>query len=424
MIKKNLLNSLILVFLVVAVTGYEICRERSFLMQLSLSSDGHYLVSSHHGPYLMLWDLEKKRKKIISRDVNIFSVYFIPDTSYFMWQRLSNNDVVIQTVDGKIIKTFNPGFPVYGHLMKKDLKTYISSDIDWSLYYLDKNKVMRFQEDHGGYYGGMKLFGFKTADNYLLTSGVAGYKGEKTPIAEGNNFRDIMEMKIPDRLNKSLFRGVTLWDLNDYKPIKKLYGNMFKTDADISLNGKHVVAGDETGFVYLWDIDHGKRTLMDEPTNSHLNCFHDQQCWENLRKELQEKVKTPEDFYVDGVNGNYNMAIRFIDENKHILRFLMENKYAILYSVESPEIVSFIDLGHDPKPQAFYYADANNVVTAPKAKILVMGQNFMHNVPISKGTGIIVYKFDEQQQTLKRVWVADGPSWHWKWKNFLGIFTV
>ncbi len=420
MFKKIFIGFLFLILWFV----YDLCVERSFLMQIKLSSDGHYAISTHHGGYLMLWDLEKKTRKTIGKYPNIYSVYFIPDTHNFLWQRVKDNEVIVQNVEGKVIKTFNPGFPVYGHVMQKDLSTYITSDMDWNLYFLDQKRMKRFQEDHGGFLGGMKLLGLNLSENYLLTTGVGNLNGEQYPITIGRNERQIRRMKIPDRINDSLLEGVALWDLKTHKPLKKFIGNIQQTDGGITADEKTVIAGDENSFMYSWDVDSGIRRRMDEPANPDFNCGIDEECWEALRKQLGEDVPRPKDFYTHNqIHSTSNLAVRFIDE-KHFLRFVMEVNYAILYSVDSPKILAYIDLGQNPKPQSFFHADANMIDTAPKAKALVMGQNFMNKVPISKGTGIIVYKYDNEKKQLQRVWTPDGPSWHMNWNKLLNLLTA
>ncbi|MFD2436644.1 hypothetical protein [Modicisalibacter luteus] len=55
-------------------------------MVIGVSSDGHYAISTHRSKHLVLWDLEKHQKEIISRDANIYSAYFIHGRDAFLWQ--------------------------------------------------------------------------------------------------------------------------------------------------------------------------------------------------------------------------------------------------------------------------------------------------------------------------------------------------
>ncbi|WP_207385025.1 hypothetical protein, partial [Legionella londiniensis] len=61
------------------------------------------------------------------------------------------------------------------------------------------------------------------------------------------------------------------------------------------------------------------------------------------------------------------------------------------------------------------FNSANVIDTAPRARILVMAQS-AHDMG-RKGTGIIVYRFDEKTQTLTRLWAPDGPPRHRLIKN-------
>ena len=57
---------------------------------LSLSSDGHYAISSQFDGRIILWDLVDHTHKLIAKKANIYSVYYIKHSPYFMWQSLSS----------------------------------------------------------------------------------------------------------------------------------------------------------------------------------------------------------------------------------------------------------------------------------------------------------------------------------------------
>ena len=106
------------------------------VLSLSVSSDGRYVISAHasqdadrHKPIgqLVLWDIEKKEKTILSRNANAFSAFFIPDSHEFMWQD-NKNLVHIQNVEGKEIESF-PHSQVKPHIMSPDKQFYLSSDM-------------------------------------------------------------------------------------------------------------------------------------------------------------------------------------------------------------------------------------------------------------------------------------------------------
>ena len=92
------------------------------------------------------------------------------------------------------------------------------------------------------------------------------------------------------------------------------------------------------------------------------------------------------------------MAIKFIDSDQHYLRFISYQHYAILYSIDSPLPLKYLDLGTKPFPATRDYSRNTAIDTAPAAGILVTGQ--------AAGPGINVYKYDKAAQTLKRIWVA------------------
>jgi WD40 repeat protein len=57
-------------------------------MMISMSSDGRYLLEGLLNRELVLWDLSKHKARIISKNANVYSAYFIKNTPYFMWQAL------------------------------------------------------------------------------------------------------------------------------------------------------------------------------------------------------------------------------------------------------------------------------------------------------------------------------------------------
>ncbi|MBN6070152.1 WD40 repeat domain-containing protein, partial [Aggregatibacter actinomycetemcomitans] len=107
------------------------------VISLSVSTDGRYAVSGHADRkansfkpigQLVLWDIERKTKKIISKKANAFSAMFIPDSHEFMWQ--DDKDMVyMQTIDGQIIKNFQHPFTIQNHRITADKSFYLSADL-------------------------------------------------------------------------------------------------------------------------------------------------------------------------------------------------------------------------------------------------------------------------------------------------------
>jgi len=94
------------------------------IMVLSISSDGKYVVSTDISQHLVLWDIPHRRYQVLAKKINIYSPRFLPDTHIFIYQSNRNDRVIIETVEGKRLKTFSPGFPSYGELMTPDLREY------------------------------------------------------------------------------------------------------------------------------------------------------------------------------------------------------------------------------------------------------------------------------------------------------------
>ena len=92
------------------------------------------------------------------------------------------------------------------------------------------------------------------------------------------------------------------------------------------------------------------------------------------------------------------MSIKFIDEENHYLRIVTDQHYAVLYSIDSPLPLKYLDLGRKPYPATRDYSRNTAIDSAPEAGILVTGQAY--------GPGINVYKYDKKTQTLRRIWVA------------------
>ena len=96
MAKKNkLLKILITALLLTSVFIFYQYNRTDPVISLSVSSDGRYVVSGHVGRnadpsnpigQLVLWDIEKKTKTVLSKNANAFSAMFIPDSHEFMWQ--------------------------------------------------------------------------------------------------------------------------------------------------------------------------------------------------------------------------------------------------------------------------------------------------------------------------------------------------
>ncbi|WP_133130920.1 hypothetical protein [Legionella yabuuchiae] len=386
---------------------------------ISVSSDGRYVISGHYGRYLILWDVATQTKTILNRTCNIYSPFFIPDSHIFLWQQAKTNEVFVQDVQGHVIKSFNPGFQVYGHIMNHDLTNYIASKINWELHQFINNEEKIIRPDRVKETATAQLLRLTLSDPYLLSSG-NGNRFDTYPVNVGFMETDV-DHEIPKSIDHSLLGGIVLWDLNRGKPIKKFVGNEGVTLSDISPDTKYIVAVDESTFTNLWDTKNGKQLFeLEQPAYPDINCEGNQKCMQEVAEQIKQSKRLPKDFESHPwANGPRSVAVKFIDEQGHFIRFINSVNYGILYHVSSPKILEFLDLGKNPQPHTFSLAyNANTIATAPKAKILVMGQTTVgRGKNIGHGSGIIVYRFDETTKQLIRLWAPDGPGHHRRINN-------
>ena len=67
-----------------------------------------------------------------------------------------------------------------------------------------------------------------------------------------------------------------------------------------------------------------------------------------------------------------------------------------MYNVNDPKPIKYLYLGNSPFPAVTDYSRDQSIDTSPKANILVMGKAY--------GNGILVYKFDPDKKTLRKIW--------------------
>ena len=380
-------------------------------MVVSVSSDGNYAVTSNLNKQFVLWDIKNKTSKIIDINTNIYSAYFIKNTHDFMWQDLK--DIVhIQNINGKELLSFH-GFPSYGEVMTSDLKYYIASDKDWNLYVKNRNKLKLIKPAFQGvgFFGEGKLLNLTLSNNnkYLLTSGSGG-DSDKLPISAGASANQAKAKGYQASIrNFSLFEGIVTWDISTGQPLMKFPGTVFKAFATLSPDGKYIVSGDENDNGFVWYTRIGKLKFdLDSMKFGHpVDPKKPMGKWD--KKGL---IPVPKDFH-DQMNMYLErvLAMKFID-NTHYLRFTTGIPYVIVYSVDSSRPLKYIkiagpiktaDLTKERYPAVAEYVRDQAIDTAPKAHILVMGQQ--------KGNGIIVFKYDPKTMTLKKIWVGNfcGP---------------
>ncbi|MSP53972.1 MAG: hypothetical protein EXR81_07035 [Gammaproteobacteria bacterium] len=365
--RKTILLISILFIILMGVYFYHDNQTGGNIMITSLSSDAHYAITTDDKDYAILWDLQKHTKKIISRDADAYSAYWIKSTPYYMWQNWKTKIIYVTDVNsGQDIKTFHPNFIVFGQAMSADLKYNVASDIDWNIW-VGKDSVLkkmsRNYDDANGFYN--KLINFTMVDNdKVLTSG----------LASGN---------ADDSKDRT---GVFLWDLNTSKPIHDYIGNIVQTFAVISPDGKYVVAGDmDVGNLFVWDLKTGKQKIYVAANQPVIGYTKDGIITD------PHTIKPPTDYY-----RNYNIiSVQYIDA-EHYLVFNHQSHYTILYQTLNPKPLKYLDVGTDPWPATFNQERDQSMDTSPSAHILVMAKD--------QEPGIMVYHYDPKKQTLEKVW--------------------
>lgn len=357
------------------------------VMAVSVSSDGRYAISTHRSKELVLWDLESQNHEVLSEDANIYSAYFVPGHDAFLWQ--DTHDVVrVQTVDGKTLKQFKH-FPTYGHVITKDLQTYLASDDQWNLFagYGENKEPVLADGISPSFVGTGKLLNLSVATEKPLFISA----GRGTDDSAIEDYKPID----PDR-RFSKYKGVTLWDLDTLKPIAKLGGNSVKTHATISPDGQWVVSGDENGIGLFWNTEppFKRQRLADYHSGVFLDPSPD---------KIEDSPDWDRSQLIDAPKGvtDTTIANAFIYKNEYFLRFGNNSHKAGLFKAGNPWPQKYFDLGKSPVLVTYgsQYSRNTAIATSPEAGVLVMGHK-------SDG-GLSVYQFDARTKTLERTWVVD-----------------
>ncbi len=349
---------------------------------LSVSSDGTYALSAHGDRKIVLWDITAHKHRVLSDNGNLFSAYFVKGSHNFIWQDLEGV-VHVQNVNGKELSTFRVP-PVYGHVLSSDLRAYVFSGIGWGLYLQRPGgSVEQLKSPWGkAYLGFGKLLNIQLSndDKSILQSGY-GYEFDPGLTKEEYQAKEWRELVT-----------VAIWNLGNGKPKEILPGNIAKTYATFSPDGKYVVSGDEGGRVIVWDTNK-KKELLHLGSLFHGVISNPNEYWENWIYDKTGLIPYPNDY-----SGQAVLSLKFIDTDNHYLRITANQHYAILYAIDNPLPLKYLDLGRKPYPATRDYSRNTAIDSAPEAGILVTGQAY--------GPGINVYKYDKKTQTLRRIWVA------------------
>ena len=207
------------------------------IISLGVSSDGRYIISVDNKGSVVLWDLEKKSKKLLDKKGNIYTAFFIKETDKFMWQNYETNDVTVQNIHGETVKKFHVEGLSYGHGIGTNLEYYVTL--------LTNHPILT----------GCYFFFINLKKDLPLK-----YLGKDDYLCGGNpNHFDFLS-------NNKLFRsydGSALLQINDSanwtdyaSDVINVYeGNIGKTFATLSPDGNFVVGGDENMRVYVWETE-------------------------------------------------------------------------------------------------------------------------------------------------------------------------
>ena len=374
----TLLKLFFLFGLLISTVG---CSATSGVASLEVSSDGQYIITAHGRDELVLWDVAKKEKKLLAKNANPYSAYFIPDSHEFMWQD-TNNVVHIQDVNGQEIKQFSH-FETEGHIITADKSFYLSADTWGKLYKGYGDNLVPIYTDEP--IAPSQPYTLSIHGNYILST-YNTITGRNDPPAETNLTANPVN---PDIHKKSSYAGVTLWDKTTLKPIARLWGNSGRTTGRISPDGKWVVTGSDNHVKLMWEINNLNRLYM----LIDLDGIYNEKTGYLDNSNVPPK---PEKFKNKQITLSNTSAVAFVSDKDFIL-FPRNNKdeLALLYKVGAEEIQGYVEIGRNPP-----ISTGNlSIASSPKAHILVTGQG-------GKG-GINVYRYHPATKELEKIWVAD-----------------
>ena len=369
-------------------------------LSVSVSTDGRYVISGHASRkahwsqpigQMVLWDIEKKTKQIISTKANALSAMFIPDSHEFMWQ--DGNDIIyVQNVEGQQIKSFKHPFTIQNHRITADKTFYLSADANNHLY-LGYGENIKIVYNDGASIG--KPVDLSIVGNYFLavTSPCAS---QDAPVAETNLTANPVN---PNSSKKSSYDGVVLWDKTTLKPIAKLNGNCGATSGLISPDGKWVIAGGENFRNYMWSTnDFNQRLGLEQVDDSVIYR-------EPIAPNKQHPIPVPQKYDGKKISRSHTVTVAFLTEKDFIL--LQEsshsngkgNELARLFTVGDRWIKGYVEIGNNPSISTDYFQRNLSVSSSPTAHILVTGQ--------ATGGGINVYKYHPDKMELEKIWVAE-----------------
>jgi len=389
-LSRNIAIAFLIIFVIVIAACSPKPSSNKAAIVVSVSSDGHYAISTHLDHRAVLWNLRKHKKQLVSKDANPYSAYFIKNSDMYLWQDM-RGFVHVETVNGKSVMVF-PGVMAYGNVMTTNLKHYFAVDGDWNLYagmgqnqhaikkgfnariFLEARKLLNLQ--------------FSEDQQRLLTSGFINSGQQDLPLSLGPDAKSAGLLKKNEK-NYSLLDGVVIWDVASGDPIAKLTGDQSQVFAEFGPSDNVVVGGDAASMGFIWSVRTGQRVLtLDSLIDSPLITPKGQNNGEHpIPKQFRNR---------GGFVSTAILSIKFVDTSGDYLRFTHGVPYAILYNINNPAPLKYFSLGTNPWPAVERYYQDESIDSAPKANILVTGQEFFG--------GINVYRYNPDKQTLTKEW--------------------
>ena len=378
---------LLLSLAIVSACNESSSRENQYeaAMAASVSNSGDYAISSHHSRKLVVWGIGDKQHKAVADDINIYSAEVVPKRNAYLWQDLDNS-VTVKTFNGKQIAQFKAPEPAYSHDTTSSLDHYLLSDKDWRLYHRGPNgnfsKIKDGKTD--------TLLGLGKPFNVAIDS-----KGNRAVLAGFGAYyhKEGLDIEAEESDGYQRFDGVAVWNLKTGRPTLNLSGNSAKTHATTSPDGQHVVAVDENGQGFHWDLEEGTKQQL-----ASLRFGIDVDGEEAEPGQSFDKsgmhLDYPEDF-PEGFERAARIGVHFVSD-QHYLCLYHNQPYAAIYRLGDPFARALVDLGTDPFPSVDRYSRNEAVDSSPQANLLVTGQR-------SQG-GINVYRFHPEDLTLEKLW--------------------
>ena len=352
-------------------------------MVVSVSSNGEYAFTTNSDRNAYLWNIKDKTYQKINHGfpVNIYSAYFIPNTNLFMYQNDKTNEVIIENVNGKVIKTFNPGIPTYGEIISKNLKYYAASEVNYNTYIWNTET--------------------KTKKQVIVAWCMGDHKGKQyagslpsecAPFTKLTSFHFTPNQKLLIATTNSF---LYIWDLKEHQ-WERFAKNVGQTSNAIAPNGNYVITADQQNlgvkYDFKKDIVSNQTFYFPKPSKTTKQYFENNQ----LIQLTSINFIDNDTLFVtyNGISTPFLWVAIY-----HANQFNWKVKSPTFYThqylplVKNPNAKYPSDNGLYPQTQSFLPV----VATSPSAHILVMAQ--------ANGGGIMVYQYHPEEQTLKLIWV-------------------